>query len=160
MSGSAAAPATAASEERPLIDTHSRAVGAAPERVWDVVAHALLPRFGGPVGPLLARLLGCSQVARSPSERGVPETVVGFRVAEALRPSLVALEGEHRFSRYALTFRIEPSDTAATRLTAETRAAFPGLAGRLYRAGVIGSGGHAIVVHRLLSQIKHLAERD
>jgi hypothetical protein len=35
--------------------------------------------------------------------------MVGFRVARAERPSLTALEGEHRFSRYALTFRAERS---------------------------------------------------
>jgi hypothetical protein len=40
-----------------------------------------------------------------------------------------------------------------SRLRAETHAAFPGLLGRLYRAAVIGSGGHRLVTRRLLRQI-------
>jgi len=35
-------------------------------------------------------------------------------------------------------------------LRARTEAAFPGLLGRLYRAAVIGSGGHRLVARRLL----------
>ena len=82
-----------------------------------------------------------------------------FRVAREESPSLLALEGRHRFARYALTFQIEPVAREASRVTAETHAAFPGTAGRVYRQLVIGSGGHAIVVRRMLKSLKERAER-
>ena len=71
---------------------------------------------------------------------------------------MLALEGRHRYSRYALTFRIDP-DGDGSRLSAETRAEFPGWAGRAYRAGVIGTRGHVVVVRRLLRSVKARAER-
>jgi hypothetical protein len=39
-------------------------------------------------------------------------------------------------------------------MRARTRAAFPGALGRAYRALVIASGGHRIVVARLLRKIE------
>ncbi len=50
--------------------------------------------------------------------------MMGFRVARAERPSLIALKGEHRFSRYTLTLRIEPAEGSSCIVTAETRAVF------------------------------------
>jgi hypothetical protein len=82
-----------------------------------------------------------------------------FRVAREESPSLLALEGGHRFARYALTFRIEPVAREASRVTAQTHADFPGTKGRIYRQLVIGSGGHAIVVRRMLRAVKERAER-
>lgn len=153
-----------ATRELPFIDEHSLAVEAPPELVWEAIVEVtrrwveqLLPRSGGAVGPLLARLLGCSEADGPPPGPGVPEAIVGFRVA-AERPSLVSLVGEHRFSRYALIFRIEPAGGSSCIVTAETRAAFPGRAGRIYSGAVIGTGGHVFVVRRLLSSIKHRAQ--
>jgi len=155
--------------EPPFIDAHSLAVNAPPEQVWDATAQVTrgwlehtFPRLGlaGAAGPWLARLLACSNVERPRPGPGMPEAIVGFRVARAQRPSLIALEGEHRFSRYALTFHIEPTDGSGCIVRAETRAAFPGRGGRIYRRAVIGTGGHVFVVRRLLSSIKHRAERS
>jgi hypothetical protein len=153
----------------PFIDAHSLTVNAPSDRVWEETAQVTrgwvghtFPRSGiaGAVGPLFARLLGASNVDSPPPGPGVPEAMVGFRVARAERPSLIALEGEHRFSRYTLTFQIEPSDGSSCIVTAETRATFPGRAGRIYRKAVIGTGAHVIVVRRLLSSIKRRAERS
>ncbi|MFI9153177.1 hypothetical protein [Streptomyces sp. NPDC053367] len=77
----------------------------------------------------------------------------GFRVAGARPPGELTLTGSHRFSSYALIFRLEEAGPARTRLRAETRARFPGAAGALYRTLVIRSGAHAVVVRRLLSSI-------
>lgn len=146
----------------PFIDAHTIEVDAAAERVWDVLVHVVLPRFGaglGPLGPPLARLVGCPYTQPPPPGTAVPETLVGFRVDRAERPALVALEGSHRFARYALTFRIDPAGDGASRVSAETRAVFLGAAGRRYRGAVIGTGGHVFVVCRLLSQVRRLAER-
>ena len=73
-------------------------------------------------------------------------------------PTEWALEGEHLFSRYALTFRISPVDTGHCRVTALSSAEFPGALGRMYRAMVIASGGHAIGVRAILRSIKAEAE--
>jgi hypothetical protein len=167
MSRPAATDGTGAMRELLFIDSHTLAVKAPPEQAWDEVARVtrrwveqFLPRSGGAAGPLFARLLGCSEVDAPRSGPGVPEAIVGFRVARSERPSLIALVGEHRFSRYALIFEIEPCDGPYCVVKAETRAAFPGRAGRIYRYAVIGTGAHVFVVRRLLSSIKRRAERN
>lgn len=156
-----------AASEPPFIDVHSLAVDAARERAWDAVAQVMrgwtggtLPQRRARAAALVARLLlGCVDAEPPPPGPGLPRAIIGFHVARAEPPSLIALEGEHRFSRYALTFRIEQADESRCVVQAETRAAFPGLSGRLYRTAIIGSGAHVIVVRRLLSSIKHSAER-
>lgn len=77
----------------------------------------------------------------------------GFRVTEAAPPHRLVLEGRHPFSRYALVFALDDPESGATRLRAQTWAAFPGLKGRVYRALVIGSGAHAVLVRRMLRGI-------
>src|SRR3954453_23143250 len=81
-------------------------------------------------------------------ERTAPST--GFRVTESTAPAKLVLEGRHPFSRYALVFLIEPRDGGGSSARAQTWAAFPGVAGRLYRAAVVGSGMHAVLVRRML----------
>jgi hypothetical protein len=168
-SGPGAAGGADATGEPPFIDAHSITVAAPAEQVWEATAQVVrrwpehtFPRLGasGAAAPMFARLLGCADIDRPPPGPGVPEAVVGFRVARVEQPSLIALEGEHRFSRYALTFKIEPADGSSSIVTAETRAAFRGRAGRGYRTAVIGTGAHVIVVRRLLSSIKRRAERE
>jgi hypothetical protein len=68
------------------------------------------------------------------------------------------LRGRHRFSDYALIFRFEDAGADRTLLSAETRATFPGLAGRVYRTLVIGTRGHVLVTSRLLKAAKRQAE--
>ena len=77
------------------------------------------------------------------------------RAAERL-----ALAGRHRFSTYLLRFRLEEAGPGSTRLVAETRAAFPGLKGSVYRAVVIGTRMHVVVTRRLLTATKRRAERS
>ena len=68
------------------------------------------------------------------------------------RPNLIVIAGRHRFSRYGLVFRITPTATGST-LSAESRAEFPGLHGRAYRAAVIGTRFHVIATNALLRNI-------
>jgi hypothetical protein len=84
-------------------------------------------------------------------------TIVGFRVVRAEKPRKLSLEGEHRFSRYALDFEIGPRGSGSV-LSATTNAEFPGLHGRVYRTLVIGSRAHVLVTRRLLGQAKRRAE--
>ncbi len=103
--------------------------------------------------------MGCADSTRTgsrPLERGA--TIPGFRVAAAVPDVELVLEGRHRFSTYALTFHLERSDGERTDLRAETRARFPGAAGRFYRLLVVGSGGHRVAVRRLLDTVRRRSE--
>ena len=139
-------------ERPPYIDEHAADVGAAPpERVWGALVGVLRRQLGG--GEQIARALGCEQTERSPAFDGSPgQTLPGFRVVAAEPGRRLVLEGRHRFSRYELTFLLDPG-----RLRAQTRAEFPGALGRLYRAAVIGTGGHRIATRRLLRQVARRA---
>jgi hypothetical protein len=97
----------------------------------------------------IARILGCDPAQGTPEFAGrLGEAVPGFRVVAAEPGRRLALCGRHRFSNYALMFVLD-----GDRLRAQTRAAFPGFLGRLYRAAVIGSGAHRLVTRRLLRQV-------
>lgn len=161
----AAPVSTAAIDGLPFIDSHSIAVLAAPERAWDETAQLmrcweqeLLPRFAAGAGPRFARLLGCPYVNAPGPGAEMPAAIVGFRLVEAERPSRIVLAGEHRFSRYVLSFRLDATAESGCDVRAETWASFPTPAGNLYRVAVIGSGAHIRVVGRMLSLIKARAE--
>jgi hypothetical protein len=128
----------------PFIDEHRTHVDATAERTWDAVVRLARGRLGRPAP--------CAFVALWRLE-----PVSGFAVAEETAPRHLALRGHHRFSRYELAFDIEPGPDGVT-LSARTSAVFPGIAGRAYRAAVIGSGGHGIVVRRMLAQIARAAQ--
>jgi hypothetical protein len=79
--------------------------------------------------------------------------VPGFSVVRSQAPRVLELRGRHRFSRYALIFELAVAGDSGCTLSAQSWAEFPGLAGRAYRTLVIGSGGHRLVVRRLLREI-------
>lgn len=107
-----------------------------------------------------ARLLGCEDTEPSgPRPLAQGSTFSGFHVEAAEPGSKLALAGRHRFSTYLLTFRLDDAGAGQTRITAETRAAFPGLKGGIYRALVIGTRMHVLVTRRLLTAAKRRAER-
>ena len=82
-----------------------------------------------------------------------PATVPpGFVLDEAIPGERLALKGRHPFSIYQLIFELADSGIG-TDVRAITLAAFPGLKGTVYRALVIGSGGHKVVVRRMLRRI-------
>jgi hypothetical protein len=138
-------------EQLPYIDEHSTSIGAPRERVWITLASVLRHEIGGGSG--IARALGCDPVHGTPGFDGsLDQTLPGFRVVESEPGRKLALRGRHRFSHYQLTFLLEDD-----RLRAQTHAAFPGVLGRLYRAAVIGTGGHRIVTRRLLRQVARRA---
>jgi hypothetical protein len=148
-----------ASADLPFVDEHAIEVAAPPERAWDAVHDTVSRSFDGRSAVLLASLLGTAErrPQGDPAEPG--STITGFRVARAQAPVELALEGRHRFSRYALIFHLEALPGDRSRVRAETRAVFPGLHGRAYRALVIGTGGHVLVVKRLLRAVRARAEK-
>jgi hypothetical protein len=116
-------------ERLPYIDEHAITVSTDRTTTWRALVHTM-----------------CS----NPED---PETVpFGFVLDTAEQPTRLALKGRHWFAVYSLVFLLGEVD-GGTRVTAQTWAAFPGVKGRLYRALVIGSGGHRLVVQRMLRHI-------
>ena len=140
------------------LDEHAVDVAADAEAVWA----ELLGTLGAtrPAAVTYARLVGCADHrATGPRPLAAGSTVPGFRVVAADPPRELLLEGSHRFSTYALAFRIDDLGPGRSRLRAESWADFPGLRGRVYRGLVVGSGGHVVLVRRLLAGIGRRAER-
>lgn len=90
-------------------------------------------------------------MCRDPND---PSTVpVGFVLDEATPAKRFALKGRHPFAVYRWVFELDELAPRRTRVRSQTWAAFPGLHGKIYRALVIGSGGHRIVVRWTLKRI-------
>ncbi len=144
----------------PHVDEHSAEIAAGPDAVWEALLRTVERSFGSTATGRVARLLGCADVdASGPRPLAAGSRFPGFHVETAERPTQLGLAGSHRFSDYALIFRLDELGAGRTRLRAETRAVFPGLRGRVYRTLVIGTRGHVLVTRRLLGAIGRRAER-
>lgn len=143
----------------PYVDEHSVTLDANSDTAWKALLRVVEGSFASSASARGARFLGCADVESSgPRPLAAGSTLPGFHVEVADRPAELGLAGRHRFSAYALTFRLEPSGGSSCRLRAETRASFPGIAGRTYRALVIGTRIHVLVTRRLLTATKRRAE--
>lgn len=138
----------------PYVDEHATVVDAETDGVWRGLGETVERSFSRPGTAAYARLIGSAD-SRVSGPRPLTEgsAFPGFRVTAAVPGRELVLEGRHRFSTYALIFRLEPAGPGRSRLCAETRAVFPGLLGGLYRRLVIGTGGHAVGVRRLLAAV-------
>jgi hypothetical protein len=146
-------------ESLPYVDEHSTTIASTPERVWEALL-AVTAGFGsGARAGRTARALGCTHTEARGEPGRIGSTVPGFVVTRAVRPAVLALMGQHRFSRYALIFASAETTTGLVRLTAETRAEFPGGRGAVYRTLVIRSRAHVVVTRSLLRSIRRRAER-
>lgn len=79
----------------------------------------------------------------------------GFELVEEIENERVALAGRHRFARYRLVFVLDEAPADATKLSVQSFAAFSGTRGRLYRALLMGSGGHVFAVRHMIRTIQH-----
>lgn len=150
---------TETEQRLPHVDEHTVEIAAGSEEVWESL-RVIEGSFAFPVAGRFARLLGCEDVSTSgPRPLALGSAFPGFHVETAEAPRKIVLAGSHRFSDYALIFRLEELDDDRTRLRAETRAFFPGFKGGVYRTLVIGTRGHVLVTRRLLGTIKRRAER-
>ena len=121
----------------PYIDEHAITVGAERADTWSALLRVL---------------------CRDPAD---PSTVpAGFVLDEARPPARFALKGRHPFAMYRWVFELEDQPAGRTRVRAATWAAFPGTHGKVYRALVIGTGGHRVVTRWTLKRIASAAERS
>jgi hypothetical protein len=122
-------------ERLPYIDEHAIAVHASPEETWSALLRVL---------------------CRDPRD---PTTVpIGFVLDEARPGERFALKGRHLFAVYKWVFELDPDGSDHTLVRSATWAKFPGLHGKIYRALVIGTGGHRVVVRWTLRRIAQRAE--
>jgi hypothetical protein len=151
---------SASPERLPHVDEHALVVGAGREATWTALLRVVEGTVSAAAAPRFARLLGCADTAAAgPRPLAVGSAVPGFHVAGAEPGAELALAGSHRFSDYALIFRLEELDGARTRVRAETRAEFPHLKGAVYRGLVIGTRMHVLATRRILTGVKRNAER-
>jgi hypothetical protein len=144
----------------PHVDEHSIAIEATADAAWNALLRVVEGSFSSGASSAGARLLGCEDTAVSGARPLATGSVLpGFHVETAKPPRELGLAGGHRFSDYALIFRLDGQGDGHTMLRAETRAAFPGLKGRAYRAMVIGTRMHVLVTRRILTAAKWSAER-
>ena len=147
-------------QDLPPVDEHSVEIDAPAEAAWAALFPTLHRSFDGPLSRRMAKRLDARDKVAKGDLHHPGGTLPGFVVARSVAPVMLALMGEHKFSRYALVFRIDLLPGQRCRVRAETRALFPGVKGRAYRAGVIGSRGHVIVTRSLLRAVKKRAERS
>jgi hypothetical protein len=127
-------------------------VAAPPADVWD----ALIWWVGRPSSAVTrngAVVLGCVPAAQAGRAGEEGSTIPGFTVERSVAPAELLLVGRHRFSRYSLQFLVDELGPNRSRLRAVTRAEFPGVAGRAYRAMVIGTRFHVLGVRRILATV-------
>lgn len=144
----------------PLIDEHTVVIPAPVDEVWPSLLDTV-DRPGSRPLTLYTSLIGCeATTASGPRPLAEGATIPGFRVAVAIPQQELTLEGRHRFSNYALTYRLEPHGRGSSRLRAESRADFPGLGGRAYRLLIVGTRMHVVAVRRILNAVRRRSERD
>jgi hypothetical protein len=135
----------------PFVDEHRVQIAAPAEAVWRALTRLLArPRRGAEAFAYVLRAQP-RRASDGPLVEGA--TLPGFEVAEAVPGRLLRLIGHHRFSRYELSYVLDPAPTG-TVLAARTRAAFPRLRGTLYRGLVIGSGAHRVLLRRQLQAVR------
>jgi hypothetical protein len=121
-------------ERLPYIDEHAISVAASRAETWPAVLRT---------------------ICRDPHD---PSTVPTFFVLDEARPpARLAIKGRHLFAKYLWTFELDPDGPHRTRVRSATWARFPGFHGRIYRALVIGTGGHRMVVRATLRRIASTA---
>jgi hypothetical protein len=146
-------------ERLSYIDDIAITVATGREQTWTALRSVLRSDLSGGAATPLIRALGAAPAHASGDWSGDLRgaALPGFAVAQSDPHERLELNGRHRFARYALTFELEDAGAGSTRLHARTHAEFPGLRGTVYRALVIGTRAHRVVVQRLLRRVARRA---
>lgn len=145
-------------QDLPPIDEHAIEIDAPAEASWAALFPTLQRAVDGPLSRRLAKLLDSRELETSGDLRHPGGTLPGFVVARAVAPVMLALMGAHRYSEYALVFRIDLLPGQRSRVRAETRARFLGGKGSLYKTAVVRSRAHVLVVRSMLRSLRRRAE--
>ena len=124
-------------------------------RVAEPVANPRDPAIAALVGDMIETMADANGAGLAAPQIGVPLRVVVFQ-APAARTAGELDPDEAYDHTAALTVLINPEIIplgAGQELGWEGCLSVPGLRGKVYRALVIGSGGHRIVVRRMLRRI-------
>ena len=146
-------------ESLPFVDEHFIDIAATTEEVWDALLATMKEFAAGSKSGAFPRALGCAQTEKEGEIGRIGSTIPGFVVTRSIRPVVLALMGQHRFSRYALIFRIVEKPSGLVLLSAQTRAEFPGAKGKAYRGLVIGTRGHVLATRSIMRSVRRRAER-
>lgn len=147
------------SDKLPYLDEHEIVIAADVDAVWTALLDTVGPTFSRGPMTVFARAVGCAdRKASGPRPLAEGSTIPGFHVVTVVPGAELFLEGSHRFSRYAMMFRLEQVGPGRSRLGVESRADFPGTTGSIYRLLVVGSGGHVVSVRRMLSSVARRTE--
>lgn len=147
-------------ERLPYIDAYGVEVPAGAEATWQALVREARTTLGATSEHWFGRALGVTPAGAAGTwspDLAPGVTLPGFAVEQVRRAELLSLRGGHRFSRYRLDFELVAIEPGRTHVWARTWAEFPGPAGAAYRALVIGSGGHRLVVRRMLGGISRRA---
>ncbi len=147
-------------EDLPPIDEHYIEVEAPAEATYAALFPTLESALGGRFAHSYCERVGAIETEAHGDLHHPGGTLPGFTVARAIAPVMLALDGEHRYAKYAVVFRIDLLPGQRSRVRLETRARFAPRRGRLYKAAVLGTRGHVIIVNRMLRSIKRRAERS
>ena len=147
-------------EKLPPIDEHEIEVDAPAEAAWAAIFPTLEHSLDTKFGRRYSEKVGAIETDCHGDLHHPGGTLPGFVVSRAIAPVMLALLGEHKFSKYAIVFRIDLLPGQRSRVRLETRAQFDGTRGRIYKLGVLGTRGHVLVVRRILRAIKRRAERS
>jgi hypothetical protein len=147
-------------EALPPIDEHYVDVDAPAEATYAALFPAIERAFAGKFAQSYCERVGAMETEATGDLHHPGGTLPGFTVTRAIAPVMLALAGEHRYAKYAVVFRIDLLPGQRSRVKLETRADFTPGKGRIYKAAVIGTHGHVLVVNRMLRAIKRGAERS
>lgn len=146
--------------ELPQVDEHATVIAAGVDDVWPALLSTVDRAFSRTVAAVYARAVGCADhTSAGPRPLAPGSTIPGFRVVAAMPGRELVLEGRHRYSSYALIFRLDALGADRSQLRAESRAVFPNVARGIYRLLVIGTGRHVAGVRGLLDTVRRESEQ-
>lgn len=145
-------------EQLPPVDEHYIEVEAPAEATYAALFPTLESALGSKFAHSYCERVGAAETETHGDLHHPGGTLPGFTVIRAIAPVMLALSGEHKYAKYAVVFRIDLLPGQRSRVRLETRAQFAPRRGRLYKAAVLGTRGHVLIVNRMLRSIKRRAE--